>query len=63
MKTIQATITIEVPYSNDYMNYADNLNKKIKQIVAEADFINCHVVAGKDLPTNGMPILREKDET
>ena len=31
MKTIRATITVEVPYENELMNYGTKLNKKIKQ--------------------------------
>ena len=62
MKKIRATITVEVPYKNEYMNYGDALNKKIKQIVAEADYVSCGVEAG-ELEPSKEPVLREKNET
>ena len=58
-KVIRATITVEVPYENDYMNYGDKLNKKIKQIIADTDFVSCGVEAGNLEPCKE-PVLREK---
>lgn len=62
MKTIRATITVEVPYENELMNYGTKLNKKIKQIIAEADFVPCGIVAG-NLEPSKEPVLRGKNET
>jgi len=60
-KIIRATITVEVPYKNEYMNYGDVLNKKIKQIIADTDYISCGVEAG-ELEPSKEPVLREKHE-
>ena len=57
-KIIRATITVEVPYKNEYMNYSDKLNKKLKQIIAEADFVPCGVQAG-NLEPSKEPVIRE----
>tara|TARA_Y100001972_G_scaffold124918_1_gene175112 strand:- start:1669 stop:1872 length:204 start_codon:yes stop_codon:yes gene_type:complete len=55
---IRATINIEIPFRHDYMNYNEMLNKKLKQVIADADFIPCKVIAGELEPCGG-PILRE----
>ena len=57
-KTIRATITVEVPYKNEYMNYGDKLNKKLKQIIADADFVPCSVQAG-NLEPSTEPVIKE----
>jgi len=59
-KIIRATITVEVPYKNEYLNYGDKLNKKLKQIIADTDFVSCGVEAG-DLATSKEPVIREND--
>ncbi len=58
-KVIRATITVEVPYKNDYMNYGDKFNKKIKQIIADTDYISCGIEAGNLKPCKE-PVIREK---
>ena len=57
-KIIRATITIEVPYKNEYMNYGDKLNKKLKKIIADADFVSCSVQAGNLEPSTA-PVIKE----
>ena len=52
MKTIQATIVVEVPYSNEYMNYGDKLDKELRRVIDKTPFLNCKVVAGKNLDSN-----------
>jgi len=47
LKTIQATIVVEVPYSNEYMNYGDKLDKELRRVIDKTPFLNCKVVAGK----------------
>ena len=58
-KIIRATITVEVPYKNEYMNYGDKLNKKLKQIIADADFVPCSVQAG-NLEPSTEPAIKDK---
>ena len=58
-KLIRATITIEVPYENELMNYGDKLNKKLKQIIADTDFIPHETHAGELEPCK-RPVIREK---
>ena len=60
MKTIQATITIEVPYSNELMNYGSNLDKELRRVIDKTPYLSCKVVAGNDLDNNGL-VIREKD--
>ena len=59
-KIIRATITVEVPYKNEYLNYGDKLNKKLKQIIADTDFVSCGVEAGNLQPSKE-PVIREND--
>ena len=56
-KIIRATITVEVPYKNEYMNYGDKLNNKLKQVIADADFVPCEVEAG-NLDYSKRPVLK-----
>ena len=58
-KVIRATITIEVPYESELMNYGDKLNKKLKQIIADTDFIPHETSAGNLKPCT-RPVIREK---
>ena len=62
MKTIQATIVVEVPYSNEYMNYGDKLDKELRRVIDKTPFLNCKVVAGENLGSNGMAVIRDTDE-
>ena len=58
-KTIRATITVEVPYKNEYMNYGDVLNKKLKQVIANTDFIPHETQAGNLEPCT-RPVIRDE---
>ena len=60
-KIIRATITVEVPYENELMNYGDKLNKKLKQIIADTDYIHHETSAGNLQPSK-RPVIREKYE-
>lgn len=63
MKTIQATIVVEVPYSNEYMNYGDKLDTELRRVIDKTSFLNCKIVAGDNLDSNGLPVIRDTDET
>ena len=39
-KTIRATITVEVPYSNELMNYGDKLDKQLRAVIDNTKFLN-----------------------
>ena len=58
MKTIRATITVEVPYSNELINYGDKLNKKLKQVIADTDYIPHQTEAGELKPCT-RPVIQE----
>lgn len=58
-KIIRATVTVEMPYSNELLNYGSKLNNKIKQIIADADYLPCGVQAGNLAPSKE-PVLKEK---
>lgn len=58
-KVIRATITVEVPYNSELMNYGDKLNKKLKQIIADTDYIPHETQAGELEPCK-RPVIREK---
>ena len=62
MKTIRATITVEVPYKNEYMNYGDKLDKELRRVINKSNFLSCHVVAGDNLDIkDGMPVIRDDE--
>lgn len=61
-KTIRATITVEVPYDNELLNYGKKLNAKIREVIDKSDYITCEVEAG-NLKPNGRPVLRLNNET
>jgi len=58
-KLIRATITVEVPYSNELLNDGRKLNEKLKQIIADTDFIPHETHAGELEPCK-RPVIREK---
>jgi len=62
LKTIQATIVVEVPYSNEYMNYGDKLDAELRRVIGKTPFLNCKIVAGDNLDSNGLPVIRDTDE-
>ena len=59
MKKIRATITIEVDWDNELLNYGSKLQEKLRQVIDNTDFLICSVEAG-DLKPNGMPVIKEK---
>jgi hypothetical protein len=61
-KTIRATIQVEVPYTNELMNYGSKLDKELRKVIDNANYLNCKLEAG-ELKPNGMPTLRLKNET
>ena len=63
MKTIRATITVELPYSNKTMNYGDVLDKELRRVIDNTKFLNCKVVAGTNLSSDGLPVIRDTNET
>lgn len=62
MKTIQATIVVEVPYSNECMNYGDKLDAELRRVIDKTPFLNCKIVAGENIDSNGLPVIRDADE-
>ena len=59
MKKIRANIVIELPYSNELLNYGDKLNEKIKQVIADTKFVQCKVTAGNNFEDNSIPVIKE----
>jgi len=59
MKIIRATITVEVPYSNELMNDGRKLDKELKRIIKNADYIPHETEAG-ELDYSKRPVLKEK---
>ncbi len=59
MKKIRANIVVELPYSNELLNYGDKLNKKIKQVIADTKFVQCKVTAGNNFEDNSIPVIKE----
>jgi len=57
-KVIRATITVEVPYSNELLNDGSKLNKKLKQVIADTDFIPHELNAGNLKPCK-RPVIKE----
>tara|TARA_B100000927_G_C16443394_1_gene460717 strand:- start:483 stop:668 length:186 start_codon:yes stop_codon:yes gene_type:complete len=61
MKKIRATLTIEVPYKNEYMNYGNKLDKELRRVIDNTSFLSCGVEAGNLNPSTE-PVIR-LDET
>ena len=61
MKKIRATLTIEVPYKNEYLNYGDKLDKELRRVIDKTPYLSCGVVAG-ELEPSKEPVIR-LDET
>jgi len=57
MKKIRATLTIELPYSNELMNYGQELDKAIRNVIDNTEFLNCKIVAGESFNDHSVPIL------
>ena len=57
-KKIRATITIEVDYDNELLNYGYKLQNKLREVINNTEFLTCGVEAGH-LKPNGMPIIEE----
>jgi len=60
MKKIRATLTIEVEYDNELLNYVSKLDKRLRQVIDSTDILSCSVEAG-NLEPNGMPIITAKE--
>lgn len=61
MKIIRATITVEVPYENELMNYGHKLNAKLKEAINNADYIPCEIEAG-NLNHSKRPVIKYETE-
>ena len=59
MKKIRANIVVELPYSNELLNYGDKLNEKIKQVIADTKFVQCKVTTGNNFEDNSIPVIKE----
>ena len=58
-KLIRATITVEVPYNNELLNDGRKLNEKLKQIIADTDYIPHETQAGELEPCQ-RPVIRHE---
>lgn len=54
---------MELPYSNKTMNYGDVLDKELRRVIDNTKFLNCKVVAGSNLSSDGLPVIRDTNET
>jgi hypothetical protein len=58
MKVIRATLTVEVPYTNDVMNNGSLLDKELRKVIDKTDFLNCKIVACDEDAKDTLPIIR-----
>jgi hypothetical protein len=58
MKVIRATLTVEVPYTNDVMNNGSLLDKELRKVIDKTDFLNCKTVACDEDAKDTLPIIR-----
>jgi len=56
-KTIRATITIEVPYDNELMNYGSKLDQELRKVIDRAKYLSCSLEAG-NLEPSKEPVIR-----
>ena len=60
-KVIQATIVVEVPYSNELMNNCTDLDKELRKVIDNSPYLDCKVVAGDNI-SNKLPVIRDIDK-
>ena len=58
-KSIIVTVAVQLPYSNELLNYNDKLNDAVLDVLKDGKFA-CSVVAGNDL-TSEHPINKRKE--
>ena len=58
-KIIRATITVEVPYSNELLNDGTKLDNKLRKVIDNAKFIPCKIKAG-ELDYSKRPVIRDE---
>ena len=56
-KKIRATITVELPWDNELLNYGYKLDKAIRAVIDKTDHISCSVVSG-NLEPSKEPIIK-----
>lgn len=56
-KKIRATITVELPWDNELLNYGYKLDKALRAVIDKTDHISCSVVAGELAPSKE-PVIR-----
>jgi hypothetical protein len=61
-KVIRATITVEVPYSNELLNDGTKLDKKLRTVIKNAKFIPCKITAG-ELDYSKRPVLKIDEDS
>ena len=44
------------------MNYGDKLDKELRRVIDKTPYLSCKLVAGKNLDSNGLPVIRDTDE-
>lgn len=59
-KKIRATITVELPWDNELLNYGHKLDKAIRAVIDNTSHISCSVVAG-NLEPSKEPVIRIDD--
>lgn len=58
-KIIRATITVELPYSNELLNDGRKLDKELRRVIKNANFISHETQAGK-LDYCKRPVIRDE---
>jgi hypothetical protein len=58
-KIIRATITVELPYSNELLNDGRKLDKELRRVIKNADFIPHETQAGT-LDYCKRPVIRDE---
>jgi hypothetical protein len=58
-KIIRATITVELPYSNELLNDGRKLDKELRRVIKNADFIPHETQAG-ELDYFKRPVIRDE---
>jgi len=56
-KIIRATITVEVPYDNELLNYGSKLDQKLREVIDSTKHLSCSVQAGELKPSKE-PVIK-----
>lgn len=59
-RKIRATLVVEFDYDNALLTDGELCDQKIKQVIADAEFLPCRINSGTDFSDDTLPVISEK---